>query len=61
MFQSLLKTLRSIADIHSPLVIVLPNGKPHSVSRVTVAMVAIAHVLNQPGVGGVILGSVDAQ
>ena len=39
----------------------MPNGESFEVDRVTVAMVAIAYVLQQSAVGGVILGSPDLQ
>lgn len=60
-YQMLLEVLRSIADNHSPHTTELPNGRQVCKERATVAMVAIAYVLHQPGVGGVILGSLDAQ
>lgn len=60
-YQRLLEVLRSIADGHSPLTTQLPNGRQVHIDRVTIAMVAIAYVLSQPGVDGVILGSLDAR
>ena len=60
-FQYLLKTLQSIASNYSPLKTELSNGKSIEIEHVTVAMVAIAYVLQLPGVGGVILGSLNAE
>ena len=59
LYQKLLKVLRLIADRHSPFHVNMIGDRSLKVDHVTVAMVAIAYVLQQPGVGGVILGSLD--
>ena len=62
LFQELLRVLRVIADSHSPLTVSGPNESLQLlVSHVTVAMVAVAYVLLQPAVGGVILGSINSE
>ena len=57
-----MRVLRVIADSHSPLTVSGPSGSSWLfVDHVTVAMVAVAYVLSQPGVGGVILGSINSK
>ncbi len=60
-YQCLLRVLQSIAINQSPLATQLPNGSSLVIEHVTVAMVAIAYVLQLPGLGGVILGSLNAE
>jgi aryl-alcohol dehydrogenase-like predicted oxidoreductase len=59
LYQRLLSVLRVIGDRHSPLKVLYSNGCSRIIQTVPVAMVAIAYVLSLPGVGGVILGSLN--
>ena len=61
LFQELLAVLRLIGDRHSPLTVPLPTTDVVCIDHVTVSMVAIAYILSRPGVGGVILGSLNTR